>query len=704
MDREAHQRITSRHLRRDAYLYVRQSTLRQVFENTESTRRQYALRERALALGWTTEQVVTIDEDLGKSGASAEGREGFQRLVADVSMGKVGIVLGLEVSRLARCSSDWYRLLEICALTDTLILDEDGLYDPNSFNDRLLLGLKGTMSEAELHFLKMRMRGGLLSKARRGELKSPLPVGFVYGPGDHVVLDPDQQVQESLRLFFETFRRTGAATATAKFFREQEILFPQRLRTGPHKEELSWCPLVHGKALEIIHNPRYAGAFFFGRVRVHRKGPEGHCMHEKLPREEWISLVKDAHPGYITWDEFEENEQRLRNNARALGSERRSPPREGPALLQGLAICGRCGLRMTVRYKNWHSKLAPLYACQRDDSQHALSGFCQVIPGRTIDEAVGQLLVESVTPMAIEAALAIDDELQQRGEEVERLLHQGVERARYEANLAQRRYLQVDPDHRLVSDTLEAEWNQRLRDLEEAKQRLDEEKTRVAVLCEEKRQQIRELAADFPRLWNDPRTPDRERKRMARLLIEDVTLLRGDCIDIHVRFRGGATRSIQLPLLLSAPDARRTPRQIVDEIDQLLNQFTDAGVARDLNARGFTSGTGQPFDSHLVRYVRDTYKLKDRYTRLRESGLLTKFEMAERLGISPETVRAWRHRGLLHGVLYEERDRFLFQAPPDDLPRKWTAKNTWIERNASKKGLASVADDDERQSISLTRA
>jgi DNA invertase Pin-like site-specific DNA recombinase len=401
MDRDQHQKVTTRHLKRDAYLYVRQSTLRQVFENTESTRRQYALRERALALGWATEQVVTIDEDLGQSGASAEKREGFQRLVADVGMGKVGIVLGLEVSRLARCSSDWRRLLEISALTDTLILDEDGVYDPNSFNDRLLLGLKGTMSEAELHFLKMRMRGGLLNKARRGELKTPLPIGFVYGTGDHVILDPDQQVQGSLSLFFETFRRTGAATATVKFFREQEILFPHRIRTGPRKGKVSFAPLVHMKAVEILHNPRYAGAFFFGRERRHGKGPDGRFLCEKLPREEWIALVKDAHPGYITWDEFEENERRLRDNTRRMsGDERRSPPREGPALLQGLAICGRCGLRMSVRYKKWRNKIVPLYACQRDGIQHALPGFCQVIPGRTIDEAIGQLLVESVTPMA----------------------------------------------------------------------------------------------------------------------------------------------------------------------------------------------------------------------------------------------------------------------------------------------------------------
>lgn len=688
MDREMHQKVRTQHLKRDAYLYVRQSTLRQVFENSESTHRQYALRERAVALGWPTERVVVIDEDLGQSGASMAGRGGFQRLVSDVGMGRVGIVLGLEVSRLARCSSDWYRLLEICALTDTLILDEDGLYDPNSFNDRLLLGLKGTMSEAELHFLQVRLKGGIVSKARRGELKAPLPVGFVYTPDDRVSLDPDQQVQEALRLFFSTFRRTGSAMATVRAFREQEIPFPRRLRTGPRKGELVWGELIHSRALQILKNPRYAGAFFFGRART-RKGPDGRHLTEKLPREEWTSLLQDAHPGYISWDEFEENGRRLCENARALGAERRSPPREGPALLQGLAICGRCGRRMTVRYNAYRGKLVPFYLCQREGIERAES-ICQVVPGRTIDEAVGQLLVESVTPMALDVVLAIDDELQRRAEEVERLLLQGVERARYEADLAQRRYLQVDPDHRLVADALEAAWNQRLRELEEAQRRLEEEKSKSSVLSEEKRRQIRELAADFPRLWQDPRTPSRERKRMARLLIEDVTLLKEELITVYVRFRGGATRTIELPLLLCAPDARRTPREIVEEIDRLLDRYTEAEVASDLNARGFRTGTCQPFDVHLVRYIRYAYKLKDRYTRLRESGLLTKQEVAQRLGIAPGTVLLWRRRGLLRGIPYDEKGGCLFEMPADDIPPKSKHKSSWLKRNSASTSERSV--------------
>src|SRR5689334_10184898 len=289
MNSEAHQKVTTAHLSRLAYLYVRQSTLRQVFENTESTHRQYALRERAVALGWPLDRIVVIDSDLGQSGASAADREGFQRLVTEVSLGRVGIVLGLEVSRLARNSTDWHRLLELCALGDTLILDEDGLYDPAHFNDRLLLGLKGTMSEAELHVLRARLRGGILNKARRGELESPLPIGLCYDSANRVIFDPDKQVQETIRTFFKIFRRSGSATATVRTFREQGLKFPRRARSGPAKGDILWGELEHSRTLWILHNPRYAGAFFFGRTRQRRTG-EGYAGFKRLEREEWTAL------------------------------------------------------------------------------------------------------------------------------------------------------------------------------------------------------------------------------------------------------------------------------------------------------------------------------------------------------------------------------------------------------------------------------
>jgi DNA invertase Pin-like site-specific DNA recombinase len=358
---DSHAKVQAQHLKRNAYLYVRQSTLRQVFENTESTKRQYDLRQRAIALGWRVDQVIIIDSDQGQSGKFSADREGFQRLVTEVSMGRAGIAMGLEVSRLARNSTDWHRLLEICALSDTLILDEDGIYDPAHFNDRLLLGLKGTMSEAELHVLRARLRGGILNKARRGELEIRLPIGFVYDAEGRVRLDPDACVQESVRQLFRTFQRTGSASATVKAFRDQELQFPRRVYQGPNKGDVLWSALEHSRVLWVLHHPRYAGAFCFGRSRQ-RKHPDGHHVFVRLAPEEWVALIRDAHDAYISWEVFEQNVERLRENAQAHGAEReKGPPREGPALLQGLAVCALCGERMTVRYHTQGARQVPDY-------------------------------------------------------------------------------------------------------------------------------------------------------------------------------------------------------------------------------------------------------------------------------------------------------------------------------------------------------
>ncbi|MGH8996298.1 MAG: recombinase family protein, partial [Acidimicrobiales bacterium] len=404
MSTESAIKVSAAHLARTAYLYVRQSTLRQVMENTESTQRQYALRQRAVALGWPTESIVTIDTDQGQSGASSADREGFQHLVAEVGLGRAGIVLGLEVSRLARNSADWHRLLEICALSDTLICDEDGLYNPADFNDRLLLGLKGTMSEAELHFIRARLRGGQLSKARRGELPLLLPIGLVYDPAGKVVLDPDTGVQQALHHLFATFARTGSARATVQAFRDEGLSFPARVRTGAHKGELTWMPLRHWRVLRTLHNPRYAGAFVYGRLRTH-KNMDGKLRTEKVPREDWTALIHDAHPGYITWEQFELNQEALAANAAAHAREGdRGPAREGPALLQGLAVCGRCGRRMTIGYHRRHGTEVPDYRCMGQAIQTG-SASCHRVPGGTIDPAISQLLLDSITPVALDIAL-----------------------------------------------------------------------------------------------------------------------------------------------------------------------------------------------------------------------------------------------------------------------------------------------------------
>jgi len=653
-------KVSARHLSRDAYLYVRQSTVRQVFENTESTDRQYALRQRAVALGWPQDRVIVVDCDLGQSGASSSEREGFKRLVAEVGLGRAGIVLGLEVSRLARNSTDWHRLLEICAVTDTLILDEDGIYDPAHFNDRLLLGLKGTMSEAELHVMRARLRGGLLNKARRGELTYVLPVGLVYNAAGQVILDPDQQVQQAVRLLFATFLRTGVARQVVRYFRDEKLLFPRRMHYGPHQGEVAWRPLLLKQTVFALHNPRYAGAYAFGRHRW-KTLPDGRVRRLLLPRDEWVALLKDVHPGYISWEEHEWIQQRLRESALAWGADRRhGPPREGPALLQGLAICGRCGMRMAVHYHRRGEGLTPTYQCSVRSVQTADSQ-CQSIPGDAIEAALGKLLVDAMTPQALEVALAVWDEVKDRYEEADRLRRQQVERAQYEADLARRRYMSVDPANRLVADSLEADWNERLRALAAARQHYEEQKAADHARAHTvDRKRVLSLVQDFPALWNDPRTPQAERKRMVRLLVEDVTLLKREQITAHVRFRGGATTSLTLPLPLNAWQGRTTPDNVVAQVDELLEHHTDAEVARLLNQRGLQTGAAVPFTSDAVKWVRSSHGLKSLKQRLQDQGWLPTADYAAKLGVHHGTLKVWLKRGLIQGCICNDSGDWLF--------------------------------------------
>ena len=679
------QKIQARHLRRHAYLYVRQSSMRQVMEHQESTKRQYALRQRAVALGWRQEQLIVVDDDQGQSGASAIDRAGFQRLVTEVGLGRAGIVMGLEVSRLARNSSDWHRLLEMCALMDTLILDEDGVYDPAHFNDRLLLGLKGTMSEAELHVLRARLRGGILSKARRGELWSPLPIGLEYDAQGKTVLTPDARIREAVQHFFQTFHRTGSATATVRAFREEGLLFPRRVRGGERKGEVGWSALAHSRALQVLHNPRYAGAFFFGRSRQ-RKLPDGRAIFERLPRDEWIALIRDAHPGYITWNDFERNLAQLRQNSAAHGQDRRrSPPREGPALLQGILICGRCGGRMTVRYHVRGGRQWPVYVCQRDGIELARP-LCQRVHGSGLDEAVGTLLVESMSPVALELALAVEGEVQRRAQDADRLRSKAVQQARYEAELARRRYTKVDPDNRLVADELERDWNDKLRAAQHAQDAYDKQRKQQATqLDQSRRAQILALASDFPALWTQGSISDRDRKRMLRLIVEDVSIIRDrDKLQTHVRFRGGATKSMALPLPKSAWQLRQTSKEVIAEVDQLLSHHPHAQIAMRLNERGLRSGEGKAFNASIVRRIEEKYDLKPRYARLREAGMLTLDEIAETLEVTTATVKMWRRAGLLQAHAYNDKNQYLYEPLGPNAPSKNSRKGVTAALQARK--------------------
>ncbi|WP_405542603.1 recombinase family protein [Streptomyces phaeochromogenes] len=661
-------KVTAEHLRRDAYLYVRQSSLKQVVNNSESTQRQYALRGRAVALGWTDSQIIVIDSDQGRSGSSTAGRDGFQHLVAEVSMGHAGIVLGLEVSRLARNNTDWHRLLEICALSGTLILDEDGLYDPRTFNDRLVLGMKGTMSEAELHLLAARLRGGQLAKARRGELKQGLPVGYVHDYADRIVKDPDTSVRAVVEHVVDLFAATGSARQVVKAFAADRLTFPSRIRTGPRKGELVWGPLKHWQVLNVLHNPLYAGAFCYGRRKVERS-PDGRTHIRLLPREQWDTLIQDHHEGYVTFARWETNQTALAAQAASRGIERTATaPREGPALLQGLVICGRCGRRMTIAYHLRHGREVSDYRCMTHAIQNG-GTVCQRIPGPGIEQAVATLLLDELTPLAVEAALKVTDRLAAQAAEADRLRSTHLQRAQHRADLAKRRYLAVDPDNRLVADSLEADWNAALREVAAARRDIERARTEAEPVNEALREKLAHLAGDVHRLWHDPGTPMRERKRIARLLITDVTLTKAERITAQVRLSGGRHHTLDLPLPLGGGKLWQTPKSVVAAIDTLLEDHTDAEIADILNQRGLTSGKGLPFHRLLVRDIRQDYQLTSRFDRLRDRGLLTAHELASLLGVSVPTVWKWHRAGLLEGEKYNDKNACLYPHPGPNPPR-----------------------------------
>jgi len=669
-------KVQPHHLERGAYLYVRQSSIRQVIENIESTKRQYALRGRATALGWRDDQIIVIDSDQGESGASAAWREGFQRLVTDVGMGRAGIVMGLEVSRLARNNADWHRLLEICAVADTLILDEDGVYDPTAFNDRLLLGLKGTMSEAELHVLKARLRGGILNKVRRGEYRCMLPTGFVYDEAGNVVLEPDSQIRETISHFFDTFSRVASACQTVKVFRDEGLQFPSRLR---NRAETIFRPLTASTAMRTLNNPRYAGAYVYGRRRYRRAADGKKTIQRKRECGDWLACIPNAHPGYITWERFQENLQILEINGRGYEVARASPPREGAALLQGRAVCGRCGRHFRGRYAPRRGRLEAWYVCDR---AHGTRGEpnCQSIAGPPIDEAIGALVAEKMTPAAVELALEVRREIEARYQEADQLRCRAMERAQIEADLAQRRFMLVDPSNRLVADTLEGEWNDKLRALVKAREERERgRKEDQLVLDDAIRERLMAMTTNFQKLWTDPGTPNRERKRLLAHIIEDVTLIKlpaEGITKIHVRFKGGKTETLTAMNPRSSAQQVKTEPKIVGLVDKLLDDHIYSRIADLLNEQGLRPGGsarpgrgGARFTALRVAYLVHSYGLRSRYDRLRDRGMLTKREAAARLAIHEATLVNWAEHGIITRHAYNGH-AYLYEAPGPNPPVK----------------------------------
>jgi DNA invertase Pin-like site-specific DNA recombinase len=512
------------HRDRLAVVYVRQSTAQQVHDHQESTRLQYGLSERALALGWAPSRVLVIDDDLGHSASGLDMRPGFARLVSEVGLDHVGVVLGIEMSRLARSGREWHQLLELCALSGALLADPDGVYDPADHNDRLLLGLKGTISEAELHLIRQRMSSGRLAKARRGELAMPLPVGFVRRPSGEVVLDPDEQVRSVVRLVFDLFDRLATVNAVLRYLADHQIQMGIRVREGPERGELEWRRPNRAGVQNMLRNPAYAGIYAYGRSRLdpRRRQAGRPCTGRvRQQREDWIVYLPGLLPSYISVERYERNMQRMdanRSRAQSMGV-----VRDGPALLAGLVVCGRCGKKMTVRYQRGPGgKLHPAYVCARDKSDYG-SRECQQLAGGCIDEHVTSLLLAAIAPAALEVSLAAAEQVEQSRAEVDRIWRQRLERADYAADRARRQYQLAEPENRLVVRQLERDWEQALAD----RQRLGEDYDRFAAarprtLTGAERDQIRALAMDIPRIWHAPTTTDADRKQLIRHLVERV--------------------------------------------------------------------------------------------------------------------------------------------------------------------------------------
>jgi DNA invertase Pin-like site-specific DNA recombinase len=541
------QKIRPEHLDRAAVVYVRQSTRHQVLEHTESTRLQYALGERAVALGWARSQVTVIDDDLGVSAAAADSRKGFARLVTEVAMGRVGVVLGIEMSRLARTGRDWHQLLELCSLSGVLLADPGGVYDPAYYNDRLLLGLKGTMSEAELYLIRQRMLTGKLAKAERGELVTPLPIGYVRRPSGEAAFDPDEQAQHVVRLIFGTFSRLGTLNAVLRYLVEHEVQLPVRVRTGPSKGELEWRRPTRETLQNMLHNPAYAGYYAFGRRQVdpRRKVP-GRPDTGRVVKgsDEWLVLLPGRLPAYITEAEYQANTARMAANQQTAASP--GAPRAGTALLSGLLRCGRCGgHRMSVRYHDGSgsARSAHGYVCAFYQVNYGTGGSCQHIAGPALDAYVTGQVLAAVAPAALEVSMAAAAQAEDERAALDKLWRQRLERARYAADRARRQYQLAEPENRLVTRQLEAEWESALAEagrLEADYQRFTEEQP--VTLTADERAAIRALAADIPRVWHAPTTTQADRKELLRILIEDITVnVAGDSelVDVTITWAGG---------------------------------------------------------------------------------------------------------------------------------------------------------------------
>lgn len=642
-------RVTEAHRRRRAVVYVRQSTLGQVERNVESAARQYALRKRAIELGWAAGSVVVVDEDTGRSGSSTEGRIGFKELACEVGLGHVGLVLALEVSRLARCSADWHQLLDLCALTGTLIADVDGVYSPADFNDRLLLGLKGTMSEAELHLIRARLDGGLRHKAERGELRLALPVGLDRDEDGLIVLCPDEQVRHVIMRVFTLWRRLGSARQVVMELVGEGQELPRR---SVGERRIRWARASYGAVHDFLTNPAYAGAFVFGRKRREKRvGEDGRVRVRdvEVPIAEWSVCLPEHHPGYVNWDEYLATRERLRANMTRQG-QASGAAREGPALLQGLVRCGCCGRRMQVAYPGRGSHR---YACVRGRDLHGTGKACQSLGGKRLEKAVIAAFLDAVTPAGIEATAGAIRELADQHEQ--RLAGQrlALERAEFETERAQRQYDACEPENRLVARTLEAKLEQALAAAERERGKLAVlEQARPAPLTDQERQALTRLARDLPRLWDAKTTSDRDRKELLRTLISEVLLTVHTAerrADVEICWEGGAKTELQVRLAANVFERHRTSEDTIELIRRLAAHYPDCQIAQILSRQGRLTANGLPFTQARVEGIRVRAHIPAAPPPNPASQLLTIPQAASELSVSTHTIRRWLREGLLPG-------------------------------------------------------
>jgi DNA invertase Pin-like site-specific DNA recombinase len=645
-------KVERAHVGRAAYVYVRQSTMAQVERNTESLERQYELADRAVALGWAASDVVVVDRDLGVSAKSTDGREGFERVVADIGLGKVGIVLGIEVSRLARRNADWYQLLDLCALTNTLIADADGVYHPALHNDRLLLGLKGTMSEAELHVLRTRMREGALHKVAKGQLRLALPAGLDYDELGRVRITPDEAVADAIATVFAYFDQAASARQVMLRLVAEQRQLPRR-RVGGDRP-VRWVPASYRAVHDILTNPCYAGVYAFGRKRVRRTLIDG-VVRERMvlaPREEWHAFLIDHHPGYITVEQYEANQARLRANYSAPRGDALGAAREGRALLQGLVRCGRCGRRMQVSYSG--QSLSPRYCCTRGRGMYGTAS-CQTAGGRRIERLVTDQVFQALAPAAIDATLRAMEQVTDTHQARARSAELELERARHDADRARRQFDRCEPENRLVARTLESEWEQQLRHAQRAERQLAAIRARrPQPLTEEEIAWCRRAGADLQAVFDAPTTTDRDRKLLLRAMITEITLTverDKQRAQVNITWEGGAVTELQTALPRAGSRAA-TDQDTMDLVRRLAKDYPDHQIAGILARQGRLTGAGKPFTAHRVRSLRNHHKIPPATIRTPPppgTERVTVAEAARELGVSTATVHRWLREGFIVG-------------------------------------------------------